>query len=80
MTAPSPGYDQSAPPLVRLGVVGAARILNAHLRGIKLIRQAGLADVRVTAISARRLDDAATFCLRGEGPPPRQPPSPASRI
>jgi len=75
MTAPSPGYDQSAPPLVRLGVVGAARILNAHLRGIKLIRQAGLVDVRVTAISARRLDDAATFRLRGEGPPPRQPVS-----
>lgn len=75
MTAPSPGYDQSAPPLLRLGVVGAARILNAHLRGINHIREAGLADLRVTAISARRLDDAATFRLRGEGPPPRPPVS-----
>ena len=54
---------------------GAARILNAHLRGIRLIREAGLADVRVTAIAARRLEDAATFRLRGEGPPPRPPVS-----
>lgn len=75
MTAPSPGVDQPAPPLLRLGVVGAARILNAHLRGINRIREAGLADLRVTAISARRLDDAATFRQRGEGPPPRPPVS-----
>ncbi len=67
MTAPSPGDDQPAPSApqgpqaIRLGVVGAARILNAHLRGIKLIRDAGLADMRVTAIAARRLEDAATF-------------------
>ncbi len=81
MTAPSPGDDQSAPSApqgpqaIRLGVVGAARILNAHLRGIKLIREAALADVRVTAIAARRLEDAATFRQRGEGPPPRPPVS-----
>ena len=30
---------------VGLGVVGAARILNAHLRGIKALRDAGLADL-----------------------------------
>jgi predicted dehydrogenase len=56
-------------------VVGAARILNAHLRGIGLLREAGLADVRVTAIAARRQEDALTFRLRGEGPPPRPPVS-----
>jgi predicted dehydrogenase len=60
---------------LRLGIVGAARILNAHLRGIAAIRKAGLADVRITAIAARRLEDAATFRLRGEGPPPRPPVS-----
>lgn len=60
---------------VRLGVVGAARILNAHLRGIKRIREAGLADVRITAIAARQLDDALTFRQRGEGPAPRPPVS-----
>ncbi len=75
MPDPSPGANQPHPNVLRLGIVGAARILNAHLRGIKLIREAGLADVRVTAISARRLDDAATFRLRGEGPPPRPPVS-----
>jgi predicted dehydrogenase len=73
MTDPSPDADQQ--PTLRLGVVGAARILNAHLRGIKAIRDAGLADVRVTAIAARRIEDAATFRLRGEGPPPRPPVS-----
>ena len=60
---------------IRLGIVGAARILPAHMRGLKLIREAGLADVRIAAISARRIEDAATFRLRGEGPPPRPPAS-----
>jgi len=62
-------------PFTRLGIVGAARILPAHMRGMKLIRDAGLADVRITAISARRREDAATFRLRGEGPAPRPPVS-----
>lgn len=65
----------SSSPSLRVGVVGAARILNAHLRGIRLIREAGLADVRVTAIAARRRDDGLTFRKRGEGPPPRPPVS-----
>jgi 1,5-anhydro-D-fructose reductase (1,5-anhydro-D-mannitol-forming) len=74
MTESTTGTGDS-PPSLRLGVVGAARILNAHLRGIKAIRDAGLADVRVTAIAARRFDDARTFRKRGEGPPPRPPVS-----
>lgn len=65
----------SPPSSLRLGVVGAARILNAHLRGIKAVRDTGLADVRVTAIAARRIEDAQTFRLRGEGPTPRPPVS-----
>jgi predicted dehydrogenase len=75
MTDLSPGAPQEPANVVRLGVVGAARILNAHLRGIRRIREAGLADIRVTAISTRRLEDAAMFRLRGEGPPPRPPAS-----
>jgi predicted dehydrogenase len=67
--------DPHPSPAIRLGVVGAARILNAHLRGIRAIREAGLADVRVAAITARRREDALTFCQRGEGPPPRPPVS-----
>lgn len=69
--ADAPDSARTAP--VRLGVVGAARILPAHLRGIKALLEAGLADVRITALCARTIDDAATFRVRGEGPPPRPP-------
>lgn len=65
----------SEPPPVRLGVVGCARILPAHLRGIQALRQAGLDALRVTALCARRLEDAAMFRKRGEGPAPRPPAS-----
>jgi 1,5-anhydro-D-fructose reductase (1,5-anhydro-D-mannitol-forming) len=60
---------------VRLGVAGCARILPAHLRGLQALRAADLDLCRVTALCARTLDDAATFRLRGEGPPPRPPAS-----
>ncbi len=60
---------------VRLGVVGCGRILPAHLRGLQALVDTGLDDVRVTALCARQLDDAAMFRLRGEGPPPRPPVS-----
>ncbi len=52
---------------IRLGIVGAARILPAHLRGMKALLDADLAQFRITAIAARRIEDAATFRLRGEG-------------
>lgn len=57
--------------MVRLGVVGAAGILPAHLRGMKLLREHGYDRFRITAICARRREDAARFRVRGEGPPPR---------
>lgn len=60
---------------IRLGIVGSARILPAHLRGMKALLDANLAEFRITAISARRIEDAAMFRLRGEGPPPRPPVS-----
>ena len=56
---------------IRIGVVGCARILPAHLRGLKAIQAAGVDDWRVTALCARRIEDAAMFRKRGEGPPPR---------
>ena len=52
---------------IRLGIVGAARILPAHMRGLKLIREAGLADVRVTAISARRVEGCGDVPFAGGG-------------
>jgi 1,5-anhydro-D-fructose reductase (1,5-anhydro-D-mannitol-forming) len=60
---------------IRLGVVGCARILPAHLRGIAALQAAGLDPVRITALCARRIGDAEMFRRRGEGPPPRPPAS-----
>lgn len=62
----------STPP-VRLGIVGMARILPAHLRGLRVLRDHGLDRVRITALCARRIEDATTFRRPGEGPAPRPP-------
>lgn len=60
---------------VRLGIVGCARILPAHLRGLQALRDAGDDRVEITALCARNVEDAARFRQRGEGPPPRPPAS-----
>ncbi len=59
--------------MVRIGIVGCGRILNAHLQGLLKLRQAGMDDFRVTALVARRAEDGHMFRKRGEGPPPRPP-------
>lgn len=60
---------------VRIGLIGCGRIMPAHLRGMKLLHEAGCDRFRVTALMARTLDDALRFRKRGEGPPPRPPAS-----
>ena len=62
------------PPL-RIGIVGCGRILPAHLRGFRLLRESGRDDFQVTALVARRAQDALMFRKRGEGPAPRPPVS-----
>lgn len=57
--------------MIRIGIVGCGRILNAHLQGYKKLRELGVDDFRITALCARREDDALMFRQRGEGPPPR---------
>lgn len=59
--------------MLRLGIVGTARILPSHLRGLKRLLDAGLCDVRVTALVGRTMEGALSFRRRGEGPPPRAP-------
>ena len=59
--------------MIRLGIVGCGRILNAHLQGYKQLRERGIDTFRITALCARREEDALMFRRRGEGPPPRPP-------
>lgn len=59
--------------MIRIGIVGCGRILNAHLQGYKKLIEAGYDDFRITALCARKEDDALMFRKRGEGPPPRPP-------
>lgn len=60
---------------VRIGIVGCGRILNAHLRGFRILQENGFGDLfRVTSLCARRTEDALRFGTRGEGPGPRPAP------
>ena len=59
--------------LLNIGIVGCGRILNAHLRGYKALREAGLDNFRITALCSRDRDNALRFRKRGEGPPPFVP-------
>jgi 1,5-anhydro-D-fructose reductase (1,5-anhydro-D-mannitol-forming) len=59
--------------MIRIGIVGCGRILNAHLQGYQRLREKGVDNFRITALCARREEDALMFRRRGEGPTPRPP-------
>ena len=59
--------------MIRIGIVGCGRILNAHLQGFKKLRNNGGDNFRITALVARREEDAWMFHTRGKGPAPRPP-------
>jgi len=47
---------------VRIGIIGCARILNAHLRGYKILQENGFGDLfQITALCARKEEDAHRF-------------------
>jgi 1,5-anhydro-D-fructose reductase (1,5-anhydro-D-mannitol-forming) len=60
---------------IRIGLVGAGRILPAHLRGYQRLRQAGIDSFRITALTSRTRRDAESYVHRGAGPEPRPPVS-----
>jgi predicted dehydrogenase len=60
---------------VRIGLVGAGRILPAHLRGYQLLRDAGIDGFRITAVTSRTRRDAESYISRDSGPAPRPPVS-----
>ncbi|MBI3959970.1 MAG: gfo/Idh/MocA family oxidoreductase, partial [Chloroflexi bacterium] len=51
--------------MIRIGIVGCGRILNAHLHGYRKLREAGIDNFRITALVARNSDDARMFRKRG---------------
>ena len=57
--------------MIRIGIVGCGRILAAHLRGYRVLREAGFDDFRITALCARNIEDARMYSKRGDGPPQR---------
>ncbi len=74
-TRSRPSRGGTAPVPLRIGIIGCGRILPAHLRGYRLLREAGVDDFRITALVARQEEDAHRFRTRGQGPPPRPPVS-----
>ena len=58
---------------LRIGIIGCGSILNAHLRGLKLLKDRRLADLTITALCSRNIRDALMFRSSDDAAPPREP-------
>jgi 1,5-anhydro-D-fructose reductase (1,5-anhydro-D-mannitol-forming) len=61
--------------MIRIGIVGCGRILAAHLRGYRLLREAGINDFRITSLCARNPADAIGYIRHDPAHPQRTPVS-----
>lgn len=59
--------------ILRIGLIGCGRILDAHLNGYKSLWDHGEQGFRLVGLCSRRLDDALRYRQRDEGPEPRPP-------
>jgi predicted dehydrogenase len=56
-----------------VAIIGCGGITSAHLNGIRILQEAGLDDVRVTALCSRDPENAARYNNRADAPPPLPP-------
>jgi len=70
------GLGIEMPDRINIGLIGCGRIMPAHLNGYMQLMAKGVDNFRITALAARKREDALRFRKHGEGPLPRVPVGP----